>query len=680
MTAGTNRNDFLLELLALQQDGKSAISAPSNWTTQPPLLEIPTEVDQIVDRLYSSILVSSGRNETASWHFFIGSPGNGKSAAMGKLCRKLLADNSCQIRDEADVSIQDLNPGAIPYSIYVYEGSNKFPSVQIVQDASVVRKPFSSEVDPAKELLGTLREAWEKGISLIVCTNRGVLEKAHRDNHTNHAINSTPWFKVLTSVLSAENSLSGKIDGEREIGSKKSVFKRVRISYSHLDNRSLLLGRDSFDRLWQSATDPVHWGVCDSCKSREMCPFRTNRDWVAEPEPRGRVLLILRRAEVFSGQVIVFREALALVSLVLAGCPRDYDNAHPCDWVHGKVANGDIFALASRRIYMSLFASHCPYGLEASESLRKQQLQSLKALHSATAEEDMETRGALQHVINARAPSTDVGITRLLGKGGVIAEIDPSREGLPGDFYDRWDADFESLRQYEDPAQMSAIEHACAAIWARLERGLELTSGYSSSETHWALRRWSSNYLLHLGALTEGLSAWRTELDDFAGLLSLVARPSAEQTVVEKKKIRALNLELERILDTVAGKAGQGTIPLSDTVTLAGAWVKDELKPKTMAQDASGSVSLAIAFGKTQSERAVLAALMYLWLTRRAAGKLDSRCFPQELLCGATDARIRAAAMGRYALVNNDVELVVDAGREVFRLSRVDGALDVGHE
>lgn len=675
------RNDFLLELLALQQDGRSAISAPNNWTTRPPLLEVPTDVDHIVDRLYSAILSNNGQNETAGWHFFIGSPGNGKSAAMGKLCRNLLAGNACQIRDEDDIAIQNLEPTAIPYAIYVYEGSNRFSSVQIVQDASVVRKPFSSEIDPARELLNTLQAAWGKAISLIVCTNRGVLEKAHRDNHTNHNINSTPWFKILSNVLSADTSLSGELPAEREFENKKSVFKRVKVSYSHLDNRSLLLGKDSFDQLLQSAAGDYHWKSCDSCTSREMCPFRANREWIAKVELRERVLLLLRRAEVFSGQVIVFREALAIVSLVLAGCPRDYEGMHPCDWVHSKNASGDIFALATRRIYMCLFASHCPYGLEAPESLRKQQLQELQALFDVTGEENTDAKRALRQVIGDRAPSTDVGVTRLLGRDGVIAEIDPCRESLPVEFYESWDADFESLFQ-NNSTQFGAIELACIAAWAALERGLEFASGHSASNAHWALRRWSSNFLMHLGALVEGLSAWDKELDSFAKLLDLVGRSPAQQAIEEKRLIRDLNLQLEKLLDAVAGKGEQGTIPLSETVTLSGAWVKNKLKPKTVAREASGSVSLAIEFGEGgHAERAVLAALMYLWLTRRASGRLDPRCFPQELLSGATDARIRAAAKGKYAFENNDVELIIDTERnELFRLSRFDGAVDVSYE
>ena len=152
MTSANAQNDFLLELLALQQDGRHAISAPTNWTHDP-LLDIRTEVDAIVDELQGATLVGGNGTDTARWHFFIGSPGNGKSAAMGKLCRRFISSYECQVQDEDGVALADLEPAAIPYAINVYEDGNKFATAQIVQDASVVRNPFSPNVDPATELL-----------------------------------------------------------------------------------------------------------------------------------------------------------------------------------------------------------------------------------------------------------------------------------------------------------------------------------------------------------------------------------------------------------------------------------------------------------------------------------------------------------------------------------------------
>lgn len=676
MAPVTDRNDFLLELLALQQDGKHAISAPTNWTTHEPLLEVATDVDGIVDELQDAVLVGSDGNQTARWHFFVGSPGNGKSAAMGKLCRRLISVKGCQVRDEGGIAIADLEPTAIPYAINVYEGSNKFASVQIVQDASVVRNPFSPDVDPARELLDTLKNAWEKGISLVVCTNRGVLEKAHRDNQIKTDVNTTPWFKVVTAVVSNNSSLSGEVESVRDFDSRKPVFRRVKTGYSYLDDRSLLLGRDTFERLIHKATIDAHWTCCASCSVHLMCPFKANRDWLADDLTRGHVLKLMTRAEVLSGQIIVFREALAIISLILAGCPRDYDGMHPCEWVRAKVTSHEVFALATRRIYMSLFASSSPYGLEAVEALRRRQLDAFRGLCNAISQSGTPTTSAaIGHILEINPPTTDVGATRLLGEHGVITALDPCREALPSDFYDKWDSDLDAVPMDNKPC-ITDIERACLTIWKELEQSLELVADYSVSEAHWALRRWSSNFLLHLAVLLEGRSAWEVELDEFAKLLGLMAKPVEQRSMKDKRTIRQLEARLDALLNAVTGERATTTIRLSEAVTLAGQWVREKLRPKTVTSGASGSVSLAIDFEGV--ERTMFAAPMYLWLTRLAAGKLDTRCFPQELLAGVEDARVRAAAKGKYAFHDNDVELIVNtSGGELFTLARIDGDVDV---
>jgi len=678
MVSNANQNDFLQELLALQQDGKYAISAPTNWTNHEPLLEVSTEIDAIIDELKTALLRDNGANDTARWHFFVGSPGNGKSAAMGKLCRRLIHEKGCQVLDERNIPITDLEPTTIPYAINIREGSNRFASAQIVQDASVVRKPFAPDVDPATELLETLKYSWEKGISLVICTNRGVLEKAHRDNHMNRDVNSTPWFKVIKAIVKATLP-SGEIGRGCEFDTRKRVFNKVMIKYNHLDNRSLLLERDIFERLLQNATSNEHWDRCGSCSVHTMCPFKTNRDWLADDYARRLVLQLLKRAEVLSGQVIVFREALAIISLLLAGCPRDYDNIHPCDWVSSKIASNDIFSLATRRIYMSLFVSCSPLGLETIERLRNRQLDAFHKLKNDIDERNTRTRAAIEHVIVYQPPSTDVGVTRLLGENGIMASLDPCRETLTAEFYDRWDLDFVEAVPTSGSPCLTEIERTCFLIWKELEESLELASDYSVSEAHWALRRWSSNFLLHLGALLEGRSAWAKELDDFATLLGLMAKPLASRSLEDRRKIRALDANLENILNSSMGNQAPSTIELSAAVTLAGPWVSDNLKPKMVGSKASGSVSLTIEF--SEGEQAVFAARMYLWLTRRAEGKLDPRCFPQEILAGIRDARVRAAAKGKYAFIDDNIELLINTGTgEQFRLSRGDGEVDVTND
>jgi hypothetical protein len=81
---------FLQQLLTLQQDGSAAISSPGNWGAEP-LLRIRTNLDNVVEGLINDITAGVDNREVARWHFFVGSPGNGKSAGTGSLARGLVS-------------------------------------------------------------------------------------------------------------------------------------------------------------------------------------------------------------------------------------------------------------------------------------------------------------------------------------------------------------------------------------------------------------------------------------------------------------------------------------------------------------------------------------------------------------------------------------------------------------
>lgn len=501
MTNGAIENDFLVDLLTLQQDGKQSISAPSNWISQVPLLEVSTQIDEIVKDIGNVMLAAGNSESVARWHFFIGSPGNGKSAAIGKLCRYLHKMRECSIVDENNNDIVDLDPLLVPYALYVYEKDMNYASALIVQDASVVRNPFSPDVDPATDLIETLQQAWSKGVSLIVCTNRGVVEKAYRDISTNNNLNKAPWFKILRSIAESDLMVNKELIEEMNFEDNKTAFKKVNITCSHLDNMSLLIGSNIFNNLIQKAVDPERWICCEECSVKELCPYKTNQEWLFDEDGRKSFLKILQRAEVYSGQIIVFREAVAIISLILAGCPKDYINGHPCEWVRTSANAGEFFLLATRRIYMTLFSSYAPYGLEQSQMLQKKQVNSFEWLCQEMPGSQTKVKNSLNPIINGSPLSTDVGVTRLLGEEGIIAQIDPVRDSLPYEFYNLWDSEYDYIIGHANP-MLTDIELQCLKIWASLEQSIEYFSGYIVSDVHWALRRWSSNYLMHLGLLS----------------------------------------------------------------------------------------------------------------------------------------------------------------------------------
>lgn len=676
MSEGQNqRCDFLLDLLGLQQDGRQAISAPTNWTQVRPLLEVPTELDSVISSLANTCL-AAGNNRQGRWHFFIGSPGNGKSAAVGQLARTLIQDRGCRVVDDNGTDIGDLSEDAVPYSLDVFEPGLGYPTVRIVQDASVVRNPYAADVDPARDLLETLAEAWSRGISLIVCTNRGVLEKAFRDTYLDPEVNRQPWHRAILRPLVESGNGHSHPSEPLAVEGRRPVFPTITVSAHYLDNRSLLLsGRRIFENLVEQAVRSDRWGACTRCAASSLCPFKANRDWLANDMGREMVVSAFRRAEVLSSQVIVFREALAAISFLLAGCARDYHNQHACDWVGDMVAADDIFGLATRRIYMCLFSASFPRGLEATSVLRSVQTEALQSILAAVPA-DNALVGPLTRVLEARPPSTDVGVARLLGMGGVFQRLDPLNGPLPASFFDAWDGSYELICSADSP-YICEIERRCARAWDAMETTAENMPSHLASTAYWAVRRWSTQFTLHLGALSRGLALAATELDEFTELLELLWKERSERTVEERRRLRELEQLVERLLNRDGESASSVTAAsLADNVQVSGRWVEQNIRPRVESSPASGSLTIAIRFGQS-ADHTTLAAPMYLWLRQRASGTMDRRCIPGDLMSEAMDARSRAVARSNYAFAADDVNVAIEGERERFTLARFDGEVDV---
>lgn len=669
-----SKNPFLFELLGLQQDGRQSISAPTNWTRSKPLLEVPTDLDSVVLDLAKSCL-TSGSNKIGRWHFFIGSPGNGKSAAVGQLVRMLLSDYNCRIVDDNDTDIDRLAGDSVPYSLSVFEHGCDFPSMRIVQDASVVRNPYAADVDPAVDLLDSMREAWDRGISLIVCTNRGVLEKAFRDTYLNPDINQLPWHKSILRQLADSANETGSTEPIPTTG-RHPVFTSIKASNSFLDNRSLILcGRGIFDGIIQQAVKEEKWTVCAGCSALTLCPFKANRDWLANDKGRDCVVNAFRRAEVLSTQVIVFREALAVISFLLAGCARDYHATHPCDWVKEMVARKDIFGLAMRRVYMALFSSSFPRGLEVSRALQDYQLVSLRELRDKQLLED-NIREVLNTVLDTTPPSTDVGIARLLGVEGVFSQLDALHGPLPDSFFDMWDGSYEKIKAQESPF-ISEIERQCLDVWCALEMAAENMPSHVAPDAYWAIRRWSTQFTLHLGSLIENKAYASEQIDEFAELLELLWRDKSLRTPEDLFRLQKLEDVVERLMNRDGDRGNDGSaVAIAENVQIKGRWVENQMRPRINASPTSGSLTIAVRFGKS-SDYTTLTAPVYLWLRQRAGGTIDPRCIPDDLLNAAMDAKGRAAARSDYAFSPDDISLIVQGERESFTLTRFDGRVVV---
>src|SRR5262249_35568019 len=143
----------------------------------------------------------------------------------------------------------------------------------------------------------------------------------------------------------------------------------VQVRVWPLDHESVLFGRPEgspwsdpsgslLDQVFQKAVAEEHWESqgCSQCQAAAFCPMYGDALWLREQRRRLSALKILRAAETLSGQRLVLREALGLLSLVLVGTPSDFGMKHPCEWVGDRLANTQPPAPKDRRSLLELIS------------------------------------------------------------------------------------------------------------------------------------------------------------------------------------------------------------------------------------------------------------------------------------------------------------------------------------
>ena len=637
-------NQFLKELLNLQQDGSESISAPSNWAQSEPLLKVETKLDGVIDDLLERVEKSQQTPEKIFWHFFIGSPGNGKSAAAGSLARKLIKAGYV-IEDEAGSSLEDIPPSQIPYLLKVYKEGNKFASLWIAQDASVVRNPYGVDADPSNELIDLIIDAAKHAVSLIVCTNRGVLEKASRFGSLKREDQQSPWF------LAIKNASAGAQSAVISLPEKKGDTKKIVIDSTNLEVQSLLFKSEIAYRLISTATQDKNWEICKSCSASKMCPFVNNQKWLSTDSGKNTILSLSRYAELLSGQLIVFREFLAFLSLILAGSPTDYEDGTPCQWVHKELASSNLFALVSRRIYMLLFSSYAPSGLEYSQELRGEQVRYIRELLDETPILPDQVRTAVQNVITRDVDdfvSTDVGVQRLLSHGGVLAKLDVNNSPLPSSFLGRWAIGSDAVKSLPE-GLFSELERTTIKIFDELSTCIESSSSLSGKHYFW-LSRWYTSFFFRVGSLAENVFSLGSEISRLAEILNVMQVDAIDPALL--RRIAKIETTLNDLL------LGDGSgVRVSEYGRLKGKWVTEKLRPRMVLEDSLGALGVPVKFGPKEKE--VLNAEAFSWLLRKVNTNMAMNSFPMQHLESVQDALVRAAALSDYSVAKDDIELEI---------------------
>lgn len=648
-------NPFLSKLLTLQQDGAGAINCPSRWDI-PPLLEVETPVDRLIESVASEI---GGVGETGVWCFLVGSPGNGKSAAVGRLVRSLLKLGFV-VQTPEGRKLSELKHGDIPYLLEVIKPGEKFSRAWIAQDASVVPDPYALDIDPAKELLELARDAWERGVSLVVCTNRGVIENADRMLECDKG--SADWTKAIGNAASAQPAKLAIPSS----GKKNAVHAHLRVEVERLDHETLLQTNGAtsiLEKLVESACHEDNWLNCIGCQARDLCPFSENRKWLMDAGGRSSFLDLLRRAELLSGQNIVLREALALLSLILSGCPRDYSEQGPCHWVKTKVSEEDLFSLIGRRIYLLLYSSDSPLGLERNSELRSLQLETLEEVANEMAGDGewKHAKGILEKLLAAtKQLSTDVGVGRIIGKRGMLGRLDCLNDPLPPEFADRWSPE----RHLDDSPLSGNLEILAQNAWCAIGVHIENQRESLGKQYHW-FSRWASAISYRFGALAEGRTAFDSEFQALEKIFDVGETPE-----------RLMNVQSQ--LGSMLGSANSEGIALTANVRLSNRWTDRYMRPKLKPKMQKGIPRLLVQLGEeTEVE---IGTETLLWLIRRHGLHLIDATFPRHYLQSIQDVLVEAASRSNYDM-SEEVELTV-ASREGkrFQIKKMDEYVGVIRE
>ena len=491
-----------------------------------------------------------------------------------------------------------------------------------------------------------------------------------------------PWFRAVSGAF-RKGGDGMKIHAGGGTSGEKTVFDELEVTYEFLDNRSLLVNSHVLEHLVEKATAQQNWDACSGCPSISLCPFKTNRDDLASDGLRRNVLDILRRAEVLNGQIIVFREAVALLSFLLAGCPNDYGGRPPCEWVHDQVQGNKVFNLLARRVPSILFGATRSHGLEAPErhspgtvASRRDQVSALEAidglLHGTS-----PVRQALAAVTRPGELSTDVGVERLLGTSGAIPALDASidpRHAVELDNFVAFATSARSADESGDKASspgMRAIEEQCLRAWEDIFDAIAATGDpLTGQDLYFWARRWQTTCLAWIAAVVRGLTALQPELDNYLAFLETSGERAERLATVAK-----LEGALEKLL-APRNPSGVGDVyvELATSLWLTGRWAESELRPRLQHDGARDSNALFVTMSKFHPF--VVTAETFTWLSRKHELSLSDLSFNPDVLETLRRTQAQAAAASDYSVQDDDVAIVIVDEQDVeHRVERKQGFL-----
>jgi hypothetical protein len=633
-----NQNNYLLNLLQYQQDGAGSISGPRTWDIKP-LFDIETPLtSEVVENVKSYL-----ETDRVIWQFLIGSPGNGKSHLVGKIYKEL-KDTLKLVHDEIDPNEN------LPYKLEWKKRGDKFSKIWFVQDASAVEDIYSEKADDADDLKNVLIDAVGKKVSLVVCANRGVLERVVAKANIDEK--KTPWYRAAEFAIDLTET--NKIDIGKKGDEKCTLKKNAADAQSLFSNSGAIV-----NEILNEALADNNWSECSTCAAKDVCPFYSNKQSLDDPEWRKITIEILRNTELLSGQMVVFRELLALISIIFAGASKDYDE-HPCLWVEKRAKANSYLSLLTKRFYFEFFASFDLYGIDsASFDWRRSKI----ILGNLANKLSGDQKNELNLFIKQTTPTTDVGITRLLGRKGFITIQDPVCSGLRYDFLSEWSCDNpEILTNLDNLSGPTTLEQKATSTFVDYLKILETNPPSEVNEIISFIQRVSSAFLLRIAGLSNRKTRFSGSLKKFTTIINALdtdTRPLPNET---RRLLNEWGSKLDTVLNSLTETTEKNEIRLTEVLTVKGdAMLKhkkiiigEELEPP--------KIRLSCYFGTVDKDSVdlYLDGMVYAWIDTVETDGLIPQSIPSDLLDALLQSQTIAVSSSDFSRSAEELTFSID--------------------
>lgn len=311
--------------------------------------------------------------------FLVGGPGNGKTGAAEYFLMKLYGGETIPEYEKSGGQL-----------IFRKKISNTIDGIVVVEDATTATHA-SLRADIQDYALRADDSSSYRRYAYIACINRGVLADCINESDEDHYI--TTFMAALSDVVSVGETSPNMwpLAGNRRFQRDSPWSDHIPSIYVWPMDAESLIDKNLFGgktqntpgyKLIKRIFEQADCSACDACSHNDLCPFRENLLSIKDGNGLLDFLYCLHSFEIVTGNKILFRDILAICSVVFAGDEREYKiikgdrnvEALPCEWVtyHANIIKSgnpheslaSSFLLTSRRYNQILFGDYREFSLK----------------------------------------------------------------------------------------------------------------------------------------------------------------------------------------------------------------------------------------------------------------------------------------------------------------------------